>query len=382
MRQHLETFFLREWQRVSRWQILLQPLSWCFAALSKIRRIALGDARQHNANAHVATIVVGNITVGGTGKTPVVLALTQVLQEQKQGQIQGQKKAGARSVGIITRGYGGDSLQAQVIHVVPPTPGIQIRQSDEALLLAKRSGVPVVTGANRALARNELLSKHPNTQVVISDDGLQHYALTRDLEIAVVDAARGFGNGYLLPAGPLREPISRLKSVDCIILNQTENTSKDGSFEAKMPENARQMASLQTVLTASGKPIFSMHYGNETMHSLVGNASANIAEWLAHVGSKRVAAVAGIGNPPRFFSHVESLGIKLDSRHAFPDHHVFTAGDFAEIDADVILMTEKDAVKCMSFVDARMWMMRVDAILPDAFFEFVHNRLSEINDVT
>ncbi len=370
MRAGLEAFFLRQWQqRRSLWQILLLPLSWLFTLVSIVRIVLFKTGALHTHKARVPVIVVGNISVGGTGKTPVVLALTKHLSQQ-------------RKPGIVTRGY-------QLEGGTNATPG------DEAILLAARTGVPVVANAKRAAAVETLLAQHGEVNVVVSDDGLQHYALARDIEIAVVDGARGFGNGYLLPAGPLRESVSRLQLMDCIVLN---NTNIDGGFEAKMPEDGRQMDVFKNAARGGGAqerefspPVFVMTYGNEIFFPVNDQPHTNhpqspavtqhpqtLTTFLPHTQTKRIAAIAGIGNPERFFTHLERLGVTLNSRHAFPDHHAFTPSDFANIQADIILMTEKDAVKCAAFADARMWQMQIDAILPDAFYTFIDEKLNHV----
>jgi tetraacyldisaccharide 4'-kinase len=371
----LETFFLREWRRVSAWQVFLQPVSWVFRLLVWVRRRAfvLGIFRSRRSGRPV--IVVGNISVGGTGKTPLVLALVAFLQQQ------------GKTPGILTRGYMPRSrsrvpVAGSVIHVIPQaTPSKNPSFSDEAVLLSECSSAPLFAGANRVAAAAALLQRYPSTDVLICDDGLQHYAMHRDIEIAVVDASRGFGNGFRLPAGPLREPISRLASVDCVVLN---GASIDGQFQAKTPEEARPTESLASQLSSINVPVFEMTYGDARMHQL-GAAHAE-AQYLSpaafrdlHHG-KRIVAVAGIGNPERFFSQLASLGLVLQDKVAFPDHHRFAVSDLRNIEADVILMTEKDAVKCRQFsaLDQRLWSMRVDASLPDAFFEFVLKKTAHV----
>jgi tetraacyldisaccharide 4'-kinase len=370
MRARLERFFLAEWQRVSAWQLLLQPLSWLYWLIIRARHLCyrLGVFRIHAAR--VPIIVVGNISVGGTGKTPLVLALTKYLQQQNM------------RPGIVTRGYQNPHHNApatMVMHVVPPT-SLKTSVSDEAELLVKRSGAPVVIDQKRVDAIARLLNEHADTNVIVSDDGLQHTAMARDIEIAVIDGARGLGNGFLLPAGPLRESSARLVSVDCIILN---NTNIGGQFEANMAENARQMAYLPKHI-----PTFAMTYGAEQflrVSSMV-NARSNIvhenaltiATFLTHCQGKKIAAIAGIGNPPRFFTHLVRLGLTLASTHAFPDHHAYQRQDIAAIDADIIIMTEKDAVKCVSFADQRLWQMQIDALLPDAFYQFMDEKIAHV----
>jgi tetraacyldisaccharide 4'-kinase len=373
----LEAFLLREWQRSSAWQLLLRPLSWVYRGITAVRRTAFRHGTLARFAVSVPVVVVGNLSVGGTGKTPLVLALANTML-----------KRGVQP-GIITRGYRrsvvGDSHlfpEPLVIHVVPEARASTAELvGDEARLLAERTAAPVYAGRNRVDAAQTLLAAHAATEVIVSDDGLQHYALRRDVEIAVVDGARGFGNGHLLPAGPLREGLSRLTEVDCIVLN---NTSIGGGFQAKMPENARVMASFpisRVLLERFGKPVFEMVYGNERFQSLTDVPVFSAAEFVRQCAQKRVVAVAGIGHPPRFFDQLKGLGIPLAEAISFPDHHPYTSAEIAAIQADIILMTEKDAVKCRHMQDARLWMMQVDALLPDAFYDFVLQRLAQLHHV-
>ncbi len=374
MRAQLERFFLIEWQRASAWQLLLQPLSWLYWLIIAARRLCYRVGIFRTTRSPIPVIVVGNISAGGTGKTPVVLALTQYLQQQK------------HCPGIVTRGYLHPTNHAppgMVMHVVAGVASAP-QFSDEAKLLIKRSGVPLVQDKNRVAAIARLLNDNPSTNVIISDDGLQHTKMARDIEIVVIDGARGLGNGYLLPAGPLRESATRLASVDCIILN---NTNIDGQFGANSAENARQMASY-----ANHAPTFVMTYGAEQFSpvqmNLHGSAAPpsppsplhnlTVTAFVNHCVGKKIAAVAGIGNPPRFFTHLTRLGITLASTHAFSDHHAYTREDVATIDADIILMTEKDAVKCVTFADARLWQMQIDALLPDAFYNFIDEKFTHV----
>ena len=391
MAARLETFLLREWQRVSAWQVLLQPLSWIFRSLVWSRRqaFALGIFQSRRIRYSVGNpvggqvggpvgcpiIVVGNISVGGTGKTPLVLALVCYLQQQK------------KMPGILTRGYMPKSgwklaISPTIIHVVPDAsaqdnPALP----DEAMLLSERSCVPVFAGANRVAAGARLLQDFPATDLLVCDDGLQHYAMQRDVEIVVVDASRGFGNGFCLPAGPLREPLSRLAQVDCIVLNCA---SIDGHLETKMPEESRPAVSLHGQLSSLGLPVFEMTYADARMQRLAVElreveSLSPLAFCDLHRG-RRIVAVAGIGNPGRFFDHLRSLGLVLQNQVAFPDHHRFAISDLRNIEADVILMTDKDAVKCRQFaaVDQRLWSMRIDAKLPATFYEFVLKKATHV----
>jgi tetraacyldisaccharide 4'-kinase len=395
----LEAFFLRQWYGATDADaateahgapgshlanliaaLLLRPLSWIYGGVMALRRAAY--ARGWLASYRVAkpVVVVGNISVGGTGKTPVVLALVTALN------------ARGIQTGIVTRGYGAKVVDTKVLDTTASVANGSEPLGDEARLLAARTGAPLVASPNRVAGASELLALHPGVQCVVSDDGLQHTRLQRSVEIAVVDAARGFGNGALLPAGPLREPVARLATVDCIVLN---NTSIDAAFGAKMPEVAHQLASLSILLASFGKPVFALRYGNERMVRVAkhdaaierGSEPMLVDVWVRSVQapppassassmpSTRIAAVAGIGDPARFFAHLRGLGVALASTHAFADHHAFTAADLAAIDADIIVMTEKDAVKCREFADARCVMMQIDALLPDAFFDFVEEKI-------
>ncbi len=301
----------------------------------------------------VPVIVVGNVTVGGTGKTAVVLAIAQLLE-----------RAGWHC-GIISRGYsrtrsgtGANATHQNVIYFVAGTNEIPANvgaQSDEAVLLARRSGVPVYIAADRAAAAHALLHNHPAVDVVICDDGLQHYALRRDIEICVIDGERGFGNGALLPAGPLREPASRVKLVDAIVVNGESNLDVGNSV-----------------------PTYTMRLGNESLVRLKGEQILSVEQALAMFSAQAILAIAGTGNPERFFTHLRRLGFRLDESTAFPDHHPYAPRDLASKTAPIILMTEKDAVKCIAFADDRMWFLRVDAILPEPFGQLVKKKLSEL----
>ncbi|MEP7157077.1 MAG: tetraacyldisaccharide 4'-kinase [Betaproteobacteria bacterium] len=349
----MEAWFLREWQQGSAWQIVLRPLSWLYALLTALRRLLYRIGLFNVERVDVPVIVVGNITVGGTGKTPLVLAIVQHLQKS------------GRRCGIISRGYTRESASAQgtVIHVAPDAGDSPRRPafSDEATLLATRSGVPVYVAADRPAAARALLAAHPDVDVIISDDGLQHYALHRDIEICVIDGARGFGNAALLPAGPLREPQSRLARIDAILVNGI-SANPQWSVSAIAPHI----------------PSFSMALGNELLVRVRDKAKLSMEEGVAAFSGRKIVAIAGTGNPSRFFAHLSTLGLAPGATHAFPDHHPYTAADFEPLNADIIVMTEKDAVKCKRFADDRMWFMRVDAILPDTFGDFIVKRLAEL----
>jgi len=333
----------QEWQRDGVAQLLLRPLSWIFASLAALRRALFRSGWLSTSRVTVPVIVVGNITVGGTGKTPLTIALAEYLESR-----------GWRP-GIVSRGYGAIADdQGRHAHV-------EIRQGghppdwfgDEPLVMAARLSAPVYVGPERAEVARALLKDQPQVNVILSDDGLQHYAMARDVEIAVIDGERGFGNGQLLPAGPLREPRSRLGRVNVVVIN---NPGEDAHA------------------LATGMPFHPMRLARESFVSLTSGEEYSAPEFVQRVRGQRVALLAGIGHPRRFFEQARRLGVG-GTTHAFPDHHRYSPSDLRLPNADLILMTEKDAVKCRAFVDARMWFMRVDAELPPEFFAHIESLL-------
>lgn len=297
---------------------LLQPVSWLFVGVVTLRRWAYAHGFLRTTKLTVPVIVVGNISVGGTGKTPLVVWLVEYL------------RAAGWKPGIISRGYGGSAgdWPRLVTHDSDPK-----MIGDEPLLIVRRSGVPVAVGPDRITAARVLLDQS-KCDLIVSDDGLQHYALGRDIEIVVVDGQRRYGNGCCLPAGPLREPIDRLKSVDLIVCN--------------------------------GDP------GNgEIAMVLCGEIAVDLCNpekktALKEFAAKPCHAIAGIGNPQRFFEHLRGFGLQCDE-HAFPDHYTYRREDLVFPDEAPILMTEKDAVKCESFELDNCWSVPVDA-RPDVSF--------------
>ena len=292
----------------------------------RLRRLAyaLRLARSHRAG--VPVIVVGNLSVGGSGKTPLVMWIAEYLHARK------------FSPAIVSRGYGGsaDAPREATIASDPADVG------DEPMLLARRSGCPVWVGPDRIAVIAALRAQHPDCNVVILDDGLQHYRLARDIEIAVVDS-RGFGNGMLLPAGPLREPPSRLRSMDAVIAHDIDK------------------AELQRY--AGTQPIFAMTLQGEEVHRAT---NALERRSLRKFAGQRVHAVAGIGDPARFFRYLERFGVQPVC-HPFPDHHPFAAEDLEFGDEDPVVMTEKDAVKCKRFAKPHHWVLPVSAAPEPAF---------------
>ena len=316
----LSVVLARSTQRRGALALALLPLSWLFASLAALRRWLFRHGALRQERMAVPLIVIGNITVGGSGKTPVVLWLAQVLRDR------------GFHPGIISRGYGGSAEAPRVVLASDAAALV----GDEPLLLARRSGCPVWIARRRVAAARALLAAHPECDVLIADDGLQHYRLARDFEIAVMDE-RGVGNGWFLPAGPLREPLSRLAGVDAIVLNG-----------GKCPA---QGALPQSV------PWYPMKLFGTAFHRL--DAPADVCS-VAELRGKRLHAIAGIGNPQRFFDHLRRLGLEFIA-HPFPDHHRFRAADLEFPDADALLMTEKDAVKCDAMRLQQARVLRVDA---------------------
>ncbi len=296
----------------------LLPLSWLYCAVAQGRRLAYSRGWLRRGEPPAPVIVVGNLTVGGTGKTPLVLWLVDWLRQR-----------GLRP-GILTRGYGG-SARDWPRQVLPGSDPAEL--GDEPVLLARRSGCPVVAGPDR-LADAEVLVRALGCDVLVSDDGLQHYRLGRRLEIAVIDGARGLGNRRCLPAGPLREPLGRLAEVDLVI--GTGGGCDGGHAMRLIPGAAVNLADPGLTREAAG-----------------------------FVG-ERVTAVAGIGNPGRFFALLRSLGLDAVAR-PYPDHHPFSAADAESWGPGPVLMTEKDAVKCIPFARPDHWFLPVEA-RPDAAF--------------
>lgn len=301
------------WERITPLHLILFPASLLFGLLSAFRRTLYRTGWLLSERLPVPVVVVGNLNVGGAGKTPLTLALAQGLIAQ-----------GLKPL-IVSRGYGGNATQVQ--EVTPRSMPQHV--GDEPLLMARRGLCPVWVGRNRAAAARAALQAHPECNIVLCDDGLQHYRLKRDVEIVVIDGVRGFGNGLLLPAGPLREPTSRLRSVDAVVVNGGLSIGEQ----------------------------FDMRLEGALFHNLLEPNKTAVAEDFA---SSRNHAVAGIGNPQRYFRHLDSLGIHHVA-HPFPDHHPYCADDLAFTDCDAILLTEKDAVKCASFADTRFWVLRVEA---------------------
>jgi tetraacyldisaccharide 4'-kinase len=314
----------RHWYRRSWLSAALAPLAIAFGAAVRARRFAFRAGWLRVERLPVPVVVVGNLVAGGTGKTPLVLWLVAAL------------RARGFLPGILSRGYRGANAAPQRV----PAAGDPGRFGDEPVLLSERSGAPVWIGRDRAAAGRALLAAHPDCDVLVCDDGLQHYRLARDFEIAVEDD-RGLGNGRLLPAGPLREPAPR--PVDAEVLNGAP--ARAGAFAMRLePAGFRRVAGPGDVVAVDD------------------------------LRGRRLHAVAGIGNPRRFFAMLDALGLAA-TPHAFPDHHAFTARDLEYPDCDAVLMTEKDAVKCRRFARADLVALRVEARVDDRLADSIAARI-------
>lgn len=324
------------WYRDAGWLKALRPLEALYRRVVKARRRAYASGRKPVWQPPVPTLVVGNLTLGGTGKSPLVAWLGRWLAER-----------GWRP-GIVSRGYGGRAPH------YPFTVGVDAsvaHAGDEPLMLAQQTGLPVVVDPDRPRGARELIAA--GCDILISDDGLQHLALGRDIELVVVDGRRGFGNGRCLPAGPLREPLSRLGEVDAVIVN--------GEPAAALPV-----------------PSHRMHLQPSRWRRLFDGACCPASE-LPFSG--RVHALAGIGHPSRFFATLEALGVEFEA-HPLPDHHRFSAADLSFADDRPVVMTAKDAVKCRPFADERCWALDVEAHPEPAFAAWLGQRLETLRPAT
>jgi len=410
------------WSRKKQWW--LWPVAALFRCIVSIRRTLYTNGWLKRRSLPVPVIIVGNLPVGGVGKTPITIALAQWLI-----------KVGLHP-GVISRGYGrqGNGV-LEVMAEDTPT-----RCGDEPLLIKRRVGCPVVVGSDRVAAAQTLLARYPDCQVILADDGLQHYRLNRDLELAVFDR-RGVGNGQLLPMGPLREPWERLKTVSAVIINHTDTIKTDdwGLSKKRTPERSspqsyrqtddntpsdrqvdRDMPSYPQILPSSLPNLqhtdwvsqFNRLCANE--QTIVKHDDAQISARQDDTGScntdmppvfhlytqphcfvnvlnpdktaklhqfqqQSVIAVTGIGNPGRFFDTLTHLGVRYRPC-VFPDHHAFSASDFFGVaETDIVIMTEKDAVKSRPFSTDNWWFLKIETHLPDNFIEWLYMELTRLH---
>lgn len=335
----MKTWLQQQWTGWTPWHILLMPLSWVFAALSRVRKYLYKTGWRKTYRLDVPVIVVGNINVGGSGKTPVVIWLAKQLQ------------LAGYTPGIISRGYGGKAQSVQPVFANSCAQQV----GDEPVLIAQRTACPVYVSADRVAAGQALLAAHAACNVIISDDGLQHYRLARDVEIVVFDSIKTFGNGALLPAGPLRESVARLNTVDAVISNGKLNASG-------MPVNMNRVRPIEMQLLSAD------------FYNLVDSQRRCSAQDFSGV---KILAIAGIGNPERFFQQLRRMGLVFKSQ-AYADHYAFKADDFAAAATDVIVMTEKDAVKCQAFAQANYWVLPVTAVIGDELLPIVLSKLDRL----
>jgi len=319
------------WARTGVLTVLLLPLAVLFAAVSWLRRLAYQRGWLPSIAVGVPVVIVGNITAGGSGKTPLVIWLVNRLRAQ-----------GYRP-GVVSRGYGGTARGS--IEVEPDSRPAEV--GDEPLLIRVKTDAPVVVGRDRVAAARTLLTRHPGVDVIVADDGLQHYRLQRDIELVVIDAATGLGNGWPLPAGPLREPRSRLDSVDAVI-QVVRGTGQPHSYGVRTwcaDYSAGHAWRLRAPLE------------KRALHELPQH------DWLA---------ATGIGRPQGFFDMLEAQGVHFSPR-AFSDHHVFRPTDLPADGA--VLMTEKDAVKCMTFAGTDWWAVELNVAPETGFIDWLDVRL-------
>jgi tetraacyldisaccharide 4'-kinase len=318
----VHSWFNNIWYRRANPPWWLIPLSVVYGAVSRLRRHAYATVRQP-APLLRPVIVVGNLSVGGTGKTPLVCWLVAQLADR------------GLKPGVVTRGYGGSSRGARLVE---PTDDPHV-VGDESILLARRTNVPVAVGRDRRAASQLLISAGCN--VVVSDDGLQHYALARDCEIVVIDADRRFGNRRLLPAGPLRESPARLRGVDAIVLNGGGNDNSGAANAGMRLPTAPMRMRLEAIFAIELK-----HRTSKALREFAGHS---------------VHAIAAIGNPQRFFDMLRSRAIDVVP-HPLPDHAHLRAEDIFFADDRPVLMTEKDAVKCADIAGPQHWYVPVRAV--------------------
>ncbi len=323
----MQDFILRAWQHKSVFfYLVLVPISYLFTAIVALRYLAYKAGLLSSVSLPVPVIVVGNINMGGSGKTPVVIWLVEQLKKQ------------GYTPGVISRGYGVNHLQPTAVNQT----SLASQVGDEPLLIARRADCPVWVGKNRVAAGQALLKAHPACDVIISDDGLQHYRLQRSVEIVVVDH-ESVGHQYGLPAGPLREPRQRLTQVD-VVINHSQQPI----------ENA-----------------YEMQLSGQTFYNLADSTKSVTADFFS---KKQLKAIAGIGKPARFFKSLSELGLTVEGI-GFEDHHQFTEQELDAIQCEALLMTEKDAVKCQPFAKSHYWVLPIEAKIDDTLLPMLLSKL-------
>ncbi len=360
----IETTVTQAWQRRAIWLWLLLPISWLYGLITILRRNAYKVGLLSSYRAPVPVMVIGNITVGGSGKTPLIIALVNHLQEQ------------SIKVGVISRGYGGDTTQMPAVVNATSLPSVV---GDEPCLIVHTTGVAMAVCPNRQQAIAALLEAQPDVQLIIADDGLQHYALKRDIEWIVVDAARGFGNEQLLPTGFLREPMSRLQGADVIYHEKLAIDSANDNNSGEKPRCTERLT---------------MHLQANKLYRLWNPQSDTPQiDNSVPVSNSRVHAVSGIGYPQRFFDTLESLGFEVIG-HPYPDHYEFSLAELLQYGDYPIVVTSKDAVKISALLSncttdqvlsaeytemiSRLWVLPVTAVLSDNCYDNLNQQLKAL----
>lgn len=312
------------YRKKSIYAVCLLPLSWLFNLIVCLRKKLYQKQFFKSYKAHIPVIVVGNIVVGGTGKTPLVIYLVEQLQKQ------------GLKVAVISRGFGAKISSPKLVN----STSNPLEVGDEPVLIAKHTNCPVVVSPHRNLSIELLKSEFSDLDLIIADDGLQHYKLQRNCEIVVIDGLRFFGNELLLPAGPLREPINRLNKANAIIINQSNCDELQYSINTHCP-------------------IFTMQ--TKAIHFV--NVKTGLILDLEQFNSNKIVAMAGIGNPDKFFILLENLGCKIDAKHIFKDHQFISTTKLEKLTKDnqQLVMTEKDAVKYQNTAKENWWFIKISA---------------------
>ena len=362
----IETTMTRAWQRQAAWLWLLLPVSWLYGFITVLRRQAYKIGLLASYRPPIPVMVIGNITVGGSGKTPLIIELVTHLQKQ------------GIKVGVISRGYGGDSSQMPALVHADSLPSVV---GDEPSLIVNMTGTAMAVCPNREQAITTLLKAYPGLQLIIADDGLQHYALQRDIEWIVVDASRGFGNQQLLPTGFLRESMSRLQGANVVYHEKVEMVATDNNQAQSNRLTMHLKADKLQLLWSSAAEIDGLNVTEEKMP-------------MPPMPNSRVHAVSGIGYPQRFFDTLLSLGFDVIG-HAYPDHYDFSLSELLQYTEQPIIVTSKDAVKIKALlIDAtsgqplsqeyqelvsRIWVLPVTAVLSDSCYDSLQQQLKALN---
>ncbi len=315
----IDQIFNNQYYKKSNWIYLLIPFSIFFYCLSTLKKYLYKNGFLKKIKIKVPVLIIGNITLGGTGKTPLALDLIEKFLRK------------GLNPALISRGYGG---RAKNITEVFESSNVSV-VGDEALLIKDKSKIPVFIGKDRVSVAKILLKKYPKTSIIISDDGLQHHRLARDYEIIVVDSQRQFGNGLIFPAGPLREGISRLKQVDAVVYKGTSNNSN----------------------------FYQMKYITKHFKNLLTNKKAIFED----IQDKKIVAITAIGNPESFFSTLEGYDLEF-KKVSFNDHYLFNKNDFIKYEDYNIVMTEKDAIKCQKFANKNFWVLPLETKVDERLF--------------